>query len=1018
MDKSLIANSGIHFLSLELNVDSKSDLKLFFHEWYNERQCLEIVHCYEGDKWVQKKPLVELGYFNRQGDVKEKHSWEDLQSDSDFSPEYIVYEGDEGNEAGCFKMDISKIQWEKWANKWLPLPVLYQKGTCSLFGPTNWCRFKLIPNGKDNYRVLVAFDTNSDLGDDSDAQVYNEIPTFRNTTVESLSFTMSGDIFNLMSFCGESGKSEWIDSYLLKSYHGVNSLSELRSSRSAKLTYLAEFICLCKYIQEKNIIPYVTLYSNYNVGYGNVDLVVDIGNSRTCAVLFDNGDFTKSTPVRLQNFTEPLTPSGELNVQRDSFDMRLAFRKADFGGDFGIKNSKQFIYPSFVRLGKEANKLIHLSENINTGHEKISTFSSPKRFLWDETPQRNEWEFVRLPGENEVSFFIEGISEQLNSDGTLNVNNAGGAMSRYSRKALMTLSFLEIFAQSYTQINSHEQRCKWGNISKPRSIGKIIVTCPTTMSHVEQIALRKCAEDAAIMLNRFHDKSIKDCSDESKLRNSFKILPSSKKLKMTDTRTEWIYDEATASQFVFLYAEVKERYNKNVSEYFKLYGKSENGKDNKLTVGSVDIGAGTTDIMIATYSYDDTNGQCRLIPNPNYWESFYKAGDDLLKELVHQLIIDGPHSILAQKIKENGGDPVTIMQPFLGTDNGISFTDRKLRSDFNLQVSVPIVSTFLEMIKMGADATTMSYNDLLGNNPPTTAVLEHFAKCFGFRLEDIQWSYDPSIISSIIEKTFDTLIGKISSLFSYYKCDIVLLSGRPTSLKPLSDLFLKYYAISPNRLKTLNDYRIGRWYPQDKDFPYIDSDGYFLNPKSIVTTGAMIGCLAENGGIEGFSLDLSELKAKQLPTTNYFGTLDENLEYKDTIISPEIMNSKVSVTSLPMRIGVRQIDASSYPTRPFYVLDFNDLVIDDIVRGKFDDDVLENTVAKEIENKKEEIKSKYPLSIEIVRDPDDLEHLFMDNISSENGDINRKFLRLQVQSMSEIQDYWLDSGLFKLNVNR
>ncbi|MBK8369768.1 MAG: virulence factor SrfB [Saprospiraceae bacterium] len=52
-----------------------------------------------------------------------------------------------------------------------------------------------------------------------------------------------------------------------------------------------------------------------------------------------------------------------------------------------------------IRLGKEANKLIHKATNMNTGAEKTSTFSSPKRFLWDERPQKIEWEFVQLHGE-------------------------------------------------------------------------------------------------------------------------------------------------------------------------------------------------------------------------------------------------------------------------------------------------------------------------------------------------------------------------------------------------------------------------------------------------------------------------------------------------------------------------------------------------------------------------------------------------------------------------------------------
>ncbi len=68
----------------------------------------------------------------------------------------------------------------------------------------------------------------------------------------------------------------------------------------------------------------------------------------------------------------------------------------------------------------------------------------------------------------------------------------------------MTFAFLEILAQAKMQINSYEQRHNWGNESMPRRISRIIVTCPTAMSRVEQIALRKCAEDAAIILERFY----------------------------------------------------------------------------------------------------------------------------------------------------------------------------------------------------------------------------------------------------------------------------------------------------------------------------------------------------------------------------------------------------------------------------------------------------------------------------------------------------------------------------------
>jgi hypothetical protein len=383
-------------------------------------------------------------------------------------------------------------------------------------------------------------------------------------------------------------------------------------------------------------------------------------------------------------------------------------------------------------------------------------------------------------------------------------------------------------------------------------------------------------------------------------------------------------------------------------------------------------------------------------------------------------VIEGKYSPIEQKLKKLGENTVELMQPFLGTDNGVSFRNRQLRSDFNLQVSVPVVSYFLELLNQNREESKiLSFGDIFGNNLPTQAVINHFNSHFGFELQSLQWKYERKVITAVIEKTFDSLIGKISSLFSHYACDIVLLSGRPTSLKPLTDLFLKYYSISPNRLKSMNDYRVGRWYPEDKRYPFIDGNGKFTNPKSIVTTGAMIGQIAENGGLNGFALNLSELKKKLMPTTNYFGKLNEQLEFTDTLISPETNRATLDITALPFRIGVRQLDIPAYPSRPFYTLDYNDFKIEDRVRGRLDDNATDNEVQQGIENEKQKIRRAMPLKVVIERDiTEDIEVLKLEEITDREGNsISKNFICLQVQSMSEAENFWLDSGIFSLNIN-
>ncbi len=1029
---NLIANSGIHFHTVPLEINLNDNFKMFFHEWIDtvdNQLKLEIAHFFsEEEVWVKKHDLALLG-FAMNGNVTE--SWETINNDDDFNLSSIIpIDTEDAKDSGCFHESVGKINWERFENIWFPMPFFLHNGKQSEFGPTNWCRFKLIPiesTGRSKrYNLLLAFDTRSSFEEESfEEEDLNETPVFTNVSEKSKEYALCDNEYKLVSYCSEAFQCDWVDKYILKKFHNTeaSNINDLKLQKP-KLNYLAQYIFINRYIQQFGNLPKITLYSNQNVAYSNVDLVVDIGNSRTCAVLFDNSDFTRLSPLELQDFTIPVFHE-KLNKYRDSFDMRLAFREADLGGKFGLENSRQFVYPSMIRLGKEANHLIHKAINMNTGAEKTSTFSSPKRFLWDSKPQKQEWEFIQLEGETAKPIYIEGISNQLNEDGSLNIEGRGGTLMYYSRKALMTFAFLEILAQAKMQINSFEQRNHWGNESMPRKIGRIIVTCPTAMSNIEQVALRKCAEDAAIILDRFFGTSLNYKIDEKEARVSAQVIPSAKKLSVRDEKTEWIYDEATAAQFVFLYAEIKERHQKNVKDYFDFYGKIRtdlHGYNKKsLTVGSVDIGAGTTDVMIAAYKYDDTAGQCTLMPVPLFWESFYWAGDDLLKELIHQLVIEGKYSPIENKLKSLGKNPVDLMENFLGKGTGFSFLNRQLRIDFNLQVSVPIVLHYLELLNKNEDESLiLTFSDILGNNPPTQAVLNHFNNHFGFEFEILQWQYERQVISAIVEKTFDSLVGKISSLFSHFACDIVLLSGRPTSLKPLSDLFLKYYAITPNRLKSMNDYRVGLWYPEDKRCPFINGTGKFINPKSIVTTGAMIGQIAENNGLNGFALNLNELKSRLLPTTNYFGKLNDRLEYTDTIISPKNNRTTIEIVSIPFRIGARQFDIPAYPSRPFYILDFNDFKIEDRVRGRFDDDVDINTVYREIKKEKDKILRNKPLKITIERDiNEDVETLRIEEITdSEGNNLNKNFFSLQVQSMSEVENFWLDSGTFSLNITK
>jgi hypothetical protein len=1043
---NLIANTGIQFFVIPLEINLNDNFRMYFHEWFDtdDKQLkLEIAHFFPDDDgvWVAKRDIFNPlglgltgGKVGRMENGKFKpYSWEEIKSDffSAGKQPLTPMETDDGG-TDCFPMTLNRCSWEKFENRWLPFPFFMLGGDGrSKFAPTNWCRCKLIPDtaksgNTKKYHLLLAFDTRAKYEKEGfEEEDLMETPVFASDFDPSKDFALCDHELLLVDFCSKSRKCEWVDEYILDFYHStkLNHSTKLKKVRSIdevqcrkpKMSYLAQYIYIIRYIQQLNVLPVITLFSDKNAVFGDVDLMVDMGNSRTCAVLFDKHDFAKVERLGLQNFSNPFE-NGRLNRRDDFFDMRLAFREANFGVD--TLHSSQFVFPSMVRLGTEANELIHKSINLNTGVEKITTFSSPKRYLWDNKPQRKDWEFVTMEGEKNRLVQIRGISEQLNSDGSLNTTGGGGIDKYYSRKALMTFGMLEILAQAKMQINSYDFRHRWGEENKPRRIDRIIVTCPTAMSRTEQIALRKCAEDASIILDCFYAGSYFQEIDEKETRKSVQVVPSVKNLLNTEERSEWIYDEATCAQFVYLFAELTKRYRNNCKEYFDFYGKVrkdlEDYKKKSLTVGSVDIGAGTTDVMIAAYKYDDA-GQCVLTPVPLFWESFYIAGDDLLKNLIRELVIEGDYAVIQKQLKKLGkSDTARLILDFFAPNNARQDVQhRQLRSEFNLQVSVPAVSRFLELLNENkVEKETLTFDGIFADNKPTDRVLEHFEKHFGFSAKGLQWNYDKEIVSKIVANTFDKLAGKISTVLSYYGCDIVLLSGRPASLKPLSDLFLKYYAVSPNRLIRLNDYRIGTWYP------FQDGKGYFRDTKSIVAVGATIGNYASTrGGLSGFSLNLSELIEKMLPTTEYF-TKAENDE---PFITPEMNNAVIDVSQFPLRIWTRQLNSPSYPTRLFYMLDFNEDEIKKRMKSRLglgdeDKGLIEDAKVAELER----IRKLAPFKFEIVRESymEDKESLKIESVANRSGDDFSAYFSLQVQSMSESESYWLDSGEFtNLSIN-
>ena len=572
-----------------------------------------------------------------------------------------------------------------------------------------------------------------------------------------------------------------------------------------------------------------------------------------------------------------------------------------------------------VRLGKEANDLVHQAKNTDDGREALSTCSSPKRYLWDWKESKEEWKFLVLPGEEDEHVLnVPGITEMLKPDGRISTTGGGGQSHHYSRRSLMTFAFLEMLVQAQIQINSVKHRSAefFGNAKLPRKIKNIVVTCPTSMSKVEREALIKCAQDAVFLLQNFST-----ASDPIPI----KVIPQI--LNHNDDEPNWYYDEATCSQLVYMFSEVGDKYKGNCDEFFELYGKQDHQTNSpSITVGSLDIGAGTSDLMICNYTYkrDITTV---VTPNPMYYDSYYEAGDDILQAMVKNLmLLDEENSAFRRAFKSmTAMDYHQKIKNFFGPDyHGLSMAEKLIRRDFNIQYSVPLMTHFLSLLSSGVESCEVKYQDVFAENPMNQYVIDGFKNFFGLDVTQLIWNFKADVVSKVIRDRIEPLLKRIATIMYAYACDVIVLSGRPASLPVIREIFLKYNSVSPDRLVVLNNYYVGDWYP------FTQNTGYVKNAKTIVAMGGMLAYYAsEMSSLNKFTLDLSKLQSNLKSTVNY---VDEGQGSNKYLITPDISQQEFCLTEVPTSLNVKQIDMDSYPSRPLYSIDYNRAKLADTIR--------------------------------------------------------------------------------------
>ncbi|WP_312583737.1 virulence factor SrfB [Atlantibacter sp.] len=837
---------------------------------------------------------------------------------------------------------------------WLPVPVLrFNPPRTFTTGPDNWARVQIRrlaePDSAGNtHRVTFAFDTH--LSDDDTASL---LAPSQYDVRNGSRFALAWRDEEVDDFLDHT----WVDGWLRESFTHYLTTHETRTHGDSvkamkNFEYQAHWLNLLTLLGEQLQVPEIKIVTEtLSTSAINVDLILDVGNTHTCGVIIEdhgeaNDGLRQTMELQVRSLSEPQFLNSPL------FTSRLEFSQARFGKQhFSVESGREdaFVWPSIVRVGDEARKLA--TERL--GSEGHSGISSPRRYLWDETPASQAWRFSLLTPKTQREPLATAwpLMNLMNDDGEplwkLPADERLPVFSpQYSRSSLMTQMLCELLAQALVQINSVASRQRMGFSNSPRHLRNLILTLPSAMPGQEREIFRRRMQEAIALVWKalgWHPQDEDFDSVQGKRQS---------RIPVPNIHMEW--DEASCGQLVWLYNEAMVHFRGQTEACFKSFARDDRLPEpgevpgRSLRVASIDIGGGTTDMAITRYSLDDGVGSnVKISPTLLFREGFKVAGDDLLLDIIQRCVLP---ALQADLQKAGVADAASLLGSLFG-DSGRMDTQAILRQQTTLQLLMPLGHAILQAWEQSDPADEMaglyaSIGDLLTKRPGVN-VLNYLNQAISLALPAEANGYD--LFAAPLQIRFSELqeqifAGKFSlcaplhalcEVISHYRCDVLLVTGRPGCLPGVQALIRHLQPVPVSRMVWLENYEVHEWYPFSKQ-------GRVGNPKSTAAVGAMLCALALDLRLPRFNFKAADIGAYS--TVRYLGVLDneinilrdENIWYRDiNLDNPgEKLNAKLN---FPLRgnvtLGFRQLDNARWPATPLYTVAVNSTSLAKAIAG-------------------------------------------------------------------------------------
>ncbi|MCA9268366.1 MAG: virulence factor SrfB [Planctomycetales bacterium] len=564
---------------------------------------------------------------------------------------------------------------------------------------------------------------------------------------------------------------------------------------------------------------------------------------------------------------------------------------------------------SMIRMGREADdvtQIMHAKGDFRTG------VSSPKRYMWadDEAWLEGAFWYMADPhdrlGTGTFSGKLQGsllrflheddrdfLLEKADPPEELFASEVP-VKPRHAPRSLMVTAIYELLCQAYMYVNSAAYRSRTTDPARSREVRSLTMTFPSGMFQPERERFHKQCEKAIKIFGRTLGKQQKVqptltlSIDEASavhltyIWSELRMLGQDPRLWFSTISrdigppkaapvAELGAEESAAEEEVGAAPAGRRRSRARI----RRPGQSAAGdgaeagadmRGREMRIACIDIGGGTTDLMIAKYTYspgidDSIHGQVL------HQDGVSVAGDQLVKRLLERIIVPK----FADAIGLEDEDTLLLFGPEVPKNRGFS----SYRIDWVNRLLVPLAEQYLQHAVEGLDEEEITHTDPEVIDPAVIESLEQV--CNKVRgpgyynvHQELGLRCHKDEFEEVVHEVFDDLLFDYCTRIVDHRADIVLLAGQPSKLGYIQRLVDMYTPLPASRIIPMFNHYAGNWYPYQDVKGH--APGMIVDPKSAVVVGAGIEFMARNGMLPQFKFSM---RGKQTENTYHWGVITE-----------------------------------------------------------------------------------------------------------------------------------------------